>query len=351
MSIPPAPIPTGENLHEIRHHNSDFDHQRAQLEVISRWNNAGVTCITRGEHDEAGQNFRRALNKASEVSFYSSPATNSFSGLQQAPKSLYIYQRGEYDEGMHTFSSPCPLEPQACPSMHAATATILFNLGQLHLRVGQLDEALSAFFRALQISQWSGDGAHDKPEPGSGVSSMAILHNVGHVQYRLGHYEEALRTYAKALHLGRASFGKSSHKLLEVAATFNCLGVLYFHLPKAETDKAKELYLESLSIRRSVLGQDCETVEIATTLNNIGRIHYMRGEYAQALRLYKEALRMRKRILGDDHLDVAAVTYNLGQTYHQMSELDVAMEYYHEFLVIARQRLGPHHRKFPSHIC
>ena len=340
MSLPPAPIA----LHELMQIDSDSDHHRGQLAVIARWNNAGVSSIVTSDHEQAGQNFRRALDKASETAFFSVPSAQSFTGLQQVSKSLYIYQRGEYDEGMHTFSSPCLLNATTCVSMHAATSTILFNLGQLHLHVGQLDEALSAFARALQIAQWSGEGEHDKEQAGSGVSNMAILHNVGHVQYRLGHYEDALRTYAKALHWGKAGLCKSSHKLLDVAATLNCLGVLYFHLPKAETDKAKELYTESLTIRRAVLGCDCESVEIATTLNNIGRIHYMRGEYSHALQLYQEALRMRKTLLGDDHLDVAATTYNLGQTYHQMSELDVAMEFYNEFLVIARQRLGPNHR-------
>ena len=311
-----------------------------QMEMISRLNNLGVACIESGEHEQAGLYFRRALDKASETAFFAIPHVQTSFAKREISKSLYIYQRGEYDEGMHTFSEPYLLDA-AFVSMHRATATVLFNLGQLYLRLNEHDEASASFLRSLQIAQWSGQ---EVCKPNHGVSVMAILHNIGHVQYRSGNYEDAVRTYAKALQLGKNTFSSTPASMLEVAATLNCLGVLYFHLPKAETEKAMELYLESLAIRRALLGADCETKEIATTLNNIGRIHYMKGEHNKALELYREALRMRRVLLGNAHLDVAATIYNAGQPHHQRGALDEAMKFYNEFLFIARQRLGVHHR-------
>eukprot|EP00957_Ditylum_brightwellii_P165637 12609165-Ditylum_brightwellii.AAC.1 len=76
-----------------------------------------------------------------------------------------------------------------------------------------------------------------------------------------------------------------------------------------------EFYLRSLLIRRSVLGN--EHRDVATTLNNIGRIHFAYGEYDEAHDIYTEALRQRRAILGSDHLDVVASIYNLGQTHHK----------------------------------
>eukprot|EP00957_Ditylum_brightwellii_P146691 11166325-Ditylum_brightwellii.AAC.1 len=73
-----------------------------------------------------------------------------------------------------------------------------------------------------------------------------------------------------------------------MASTLNCIGVLYFHMPKAETVKAMELYLESLAICRAILGD--KHCNIATTLNSIGRVHYMNGNYDDALVTYVEAL-------------------------------------------------------------
>ena len=317
-----------------------------QLDIVSRMNNLGVAAIESSDNEQAGHFLRRALDKASEKTFYNIPFLQPHvAKSNEVSSSLYVYQRGEYDEGMHTFSVPLILDPYRT-SVPNAIATILFNLGQLYLRMNDNEAAMQSLMRALQMAQVNGqNSAAAKDSFGThGISVMAILHNIGHVQYRNGKYEDAVRTYAKALQLGKTSFNKSSYDMLEVAATLNCLGVLYFHLPKAETEKAMELYLECLAIHRSVFGALCESKEVATTLNNIGRIHYMKGEHDQALAYYQDALRMRRRLLGDEHLDVAATIYNAGQTHHQRGDLVEAMLLYNEFLVIARKRLGVHHR-------
>ena len=49
--------------------------------------------------------------------------------------------------------------------------------------------------------------------------------------------------------------------------TLNCLGVLCFHLPQADTEQAMALYQESLQLRYAVLGKDAQTKEIATTVS------------------------------------------------------------------------------------
>ena len=312
------------------------------VESIARMNNLGVAYLHQANSSdsqqlvEAGSSLKRALEKANAMTFFSAHAGNVSSSLRAAreekagevSKNLYIYQRGEYDEGMHTYSSPLPLEATAGLSMHAVTSTILFNLGQLYLRLNEEQEATEAFLQALQImhmgSPSGGPGgmavdtkkdnaAGDEKAcgqvatPPATISLMALYHNLGHLQYRSGHYEDAVRTYSKALEVGRANAHPSSHQLLELAATLNCLGVLCFHLPQADTEQAMALYQESLTLRYAVLGKDAQTKEIATTLNNIGRVHYMKGAHASALEWYQRALLVRRQLLGPDHLDVAAV--------------------------------------------
>ena len=340
--------PTIVNNNRVQHDSYEDKQTLIQLDLVSRANNLGVASIESGDTEQAGHFLRRALEKASETTFFKIPFAQPpvVKAGTEVSKSLYVYQRGEYDEGMHTFSVPLMLDTSRT-TVPKAIATVLFNLGQLYLRLNELEASSSTFLRALQMAQMNGarlSGPVKESAAPAGVSIMAILHNIGHVQYRMGNYEEAVRTYAKALQLGNNSFRKNSHEMLEVAATLNCLGVLYFHLPKAETEKAMDLYLESLAIHRSVLGAACESKEVATTLNNIGRVHYMRGEHEQALSMYQDALRMRRNLLGEEHLDVGATVYNAGQTYHQMGCLADAMTLYKEFLVIARKRLGVYHR-------
>lgn len=239
------------------------------LDLVSRMNNLGVAAIENGDHEQAGHFLRRALDKASETTFFKIPLPQSpIQKSQEVSSSLYVYQRGEYDEGMHTFSVPLMIDSSRT-SLQKAIATVLFNLGQLFLRLNDNEAASTALLRALQMLQLSPPNGSLKEtlKEHGGVTLMAILHNVGHVQYRTGQYEEAVRTYAKALQIGKNSYQKTSRDMLEVAATLNCLGVLYFHLPKAETDKAMELYMESLAIHRAIHGANCESKEVATTLN------------------------------------------------------------------------------------
>merc|ERR1712151_565016 len=339
------------------HHGSiKTSSTRSELETIARLNNMGVVCMTSTELSEAGRCLRRSLDKTNEMTFFSA---NAFPAVPQSKivkdiemeRNLYIYQRGDYDEGMNTFSQPVSISSDVT-CMHDAIATILFNLGILHLRLNKDDEASDFFTRALESAQRNDNhsavttSVKSSKKGKSCVSVIAILHNIGNVQYRSGRYEDAVRTYNKALQIQKntCKIKNSSHCMLDLAATLNCLGVLHFHLAKADTDKAMKFYEESLSFRCAVLGFDCENKEIATTLNNMGRVHYMIGEHKRALELYAKALNMRRRLLGNDHIDVAATAYNAGQTFHQLGEFEEAMELYEEFLVIAKKHLGSNHR-------
>jgi tetratricopeptide (TPR) repeat protein len=243
----------------------------AMLESIARQNNLGVACLHSNDSREAGNALKRALEKANAMTFFSASAGRRPASGTEVSKNLYIYQRGEYDEGMHTFSTPIPLDDLRGLSMHAVTATILFNLGQLYLRMNEEQEATDAFLQALQLMHMGTPLPLTVPKKDGSlplqISFMALYHNLGHLQYRQGHYEDAVRTYSKALEVGRANPHPSSHQLLELAATLNCLGVLCFHLPQADTEQAMALYQESLQIRYAVLGRDAQTKEIATTVS------------------------------------------------------------------------------------
>jgi len=142
---------------------------------------------------------------------------------------------------------------------------------------------------------------------------------------------------------------------LVLAATLNCLGVLYFHLPKPETEKSLEFLVKALDQQRhhcnppgnaklgfsmslptvDSFGSTRTATVVATTLNNIGRIHFTCGRLDMAIESYSESLSIRRAILGPDHPDVAATVYNAGQTFHQLGQLTKALETYREFVRIA----------------
>lgn len=339
-----------------------------QIEMVARLNNMGCACLEGGSSIDiptAESYFRRALAKVNDLMpfsplpLFSSPISSSTTASSSSSKNLYVFQRGEYDEGMHGYSDPVLLNADAV-SAQTAIATLHFNLAQLHLRRNSDEEALPSFLRALQIlgqqqQPWElqdvlllgKTSRHDSTATSvGGVSLMAALHNVGHVHYRNGSYDDAIKTYTRALEICKASFAAqpdSSH-LLELSGTLNCLGVCHFHLATADTEHALSYYTESLAIRRAVLGKDACTQEIATLLNNIGRVHYMLTEHDTALSFYSQSLTMRRSLFGNDHLDVAATLFNAAQTFHHRADLDQAMNLYNEFLKIAKKHLGYHHR-------
>lgn len=285
------------------------------LESIAQLNNLGMNFIESGDFPAAGRSLAQALEEANSIMFLSdvhvrsgAQATLTKCNGDNQKKTSYLYQRDDYDEGMSTFAQPMAIFPEHS-SFPTCMATVLFNFGQLCLRLGDEHEAYVSFLRALVIlSDSSSTSPVGKAFVDNAPFMIAILHNVGHIQYRNATYDDASETYSRALAIGRQVCSRSTQLMLAVSSTLNCLGVVQFHLPKVDTQRVLVFYHEALFIRRSVLGQDAETTEISTILNNIGRVHYMKLEYEAALKMYSESLAMRRRLLGEDHLDVAATS-------------------------------------------
>ena len=148
--------------------------------------------------------------------------------------------------------------------------------------------------------------------------------------------------YSRALDIAQRSHHHDSTNLEALASTLNCMGVLFFHMSSNNSDdtdknatKALDMLHTSLSIRQSIIKSAASTtttsinttkeesrLQLATTMNNVGRVHYMLGNHTAALQTYVEAYRLRKELLSPNHLDLAASAYNLGQTHHQLGNLD-----------------------------
>jgi tetratricopeptide (TPR) repeat protein len=366
----------------------------ASFPMIIQLNNEGVAFFQQGRLSDAMERYRSAKQLAVNNNNSIMPSRSSvhddrtvFSRSTSPSiicddrdlftKKLYIYQREDYDEGMDIYNQTILLDPRQSNVRHSSVsvmATILYNFGHVNVRLGDDEDALFHFGQALVILEESfvpGHWAKEKTPATITTSDsylmLAILHNISRIEYRNGRYEEAIRRTVKSLEYARTecstcmapsmSDGNDNqdhdHIWLTVAQTLNCLGVLNFHMPGADTSHVLSLFQESLAIRMTLFDSQttssssgCTVVskEVATTLNNIGRVYYMRGEHEQALQVYYQAQQMRRQLLGHDHLDVAATIYNIGQTHHQRGDLDQAMTLYNEFLTIARCRLGENHR-------
>jgi len=238
----------------------------------------------------------------------------------QARQSLRkkVTQR-EYDEGMHAYPDALPLPECA----HMRRIVAFYNMSLQCVRHGNYHEGLRGLeLTALRLA------VSDSNEESL---SFWIQHNMGYCHYRMADYEGALQCYCQALQIPRES--------LDHATTYNCIGVLLFHQNAGkQCQDALHYFVQAQEIYETKLPADSST--LATVLNNIGRVHYLQGEYTTALQVYQRALRIRRQ--SANPLDVAATVCNTGQTHQQLGSLDEAMALYQEFLAMAY--CGANHR-------
>lgn len=317
--------------------------------------------------DRSSSSEQRAAKLVRRTGSLDCTASQQTPEKEDIARTSYRCQRMDFDEGMHSFPGLESIDPATFWDASSNTvspaieATLLFNVGQVQRRRGELDAASKCYDHALDaLAGWN--AVWVAPHLESMLSRhpvvMPILHNIGSLQYRRGEIGPALETYNRALRLSRAMYGdRHPH----VAAALNCLGVLHYHNANSPSDnasdamdekstdqetgtttaRAMELFQQSLALRIEVLGPN--DVDVATVLNNIGRIHVQLDEFDLAIRYYEDALRIR-RTLGSDNLDYAATAFNAGQSYHQKGELGRALELYHEFLRVALMKFGHRHR-------
>ena len=116
----------------------------------------------------------------------------------------------------------------------------------------------------------------------------------------------------------------------EIATSINNLAMLIESQGKYE--EAKQLFNESLAIRKGVLGP--EHPDLANSYNNMAGLLESQGKYQEAKLFYNKALVIRKKTLGIDHCDTATIYNNLAtmlvkeESEYQSAELYYIKEHY-----------------------
>ena len=327
--------------------NTLVHHQRPQKkqrlngirDVVSVLADIGFYNFQRGEYQAAEECFSQALSNLSIDYIGLLTSKNSTSKRFQRDR-----QGGEteYDEGMRVYRNLQPISE--FNSEEEVIAILFYNVGQTFLERRMYKEAQSFFFRSLEKFSVLGNN-------NSCCNILNVymnLHCLGYSHYRTANENQANTFYQRSLGLA------DSHNLgtFHLAASANCVGVLMFNLPQGretlssggnKADVAMEMFTKSLSLHKASTRPNM--IHIATVLNNIGRVHYLRTHYKDAVKVYEEGLKLRMDTLGNKSMDVAATAYNLGQTYYQLGRLDDALLQYHQFLSIMNSHSQPSNSK------
>ena len=188
------------------------------------------------------------------------------------------------------------------------------NMGGLHARLGELDQAIELSRQALPLLR-----ALDQS-----WMVMRTLVNLGYYHRRLGELGHAFEHYGEALALAE------HHGDRHLAATVhNSLGYLYLLL--GEGDNALGHLDIALGLRREVEDRRGEAV----TLANLARAHRLRGELTEARQRLDESLALRRR-RGDGRGearalgDLAEVALEEGAPGEALASLAIALRLAHE---------------------
>jgi tetratricopeptide (TPR) repeat protein len=252
--------------------------------------------------------YKEALHKSSKL-------------VEQFPNSIHLYNiigaanqnLGQLDEAIEAYNKALIIKPDF--------AEVYYNMGNVLKDQGKLDEAIDAYNKALSL----------KPD------IAEVYNNIGVVLKDQGKLKEAMEAYNKALsinpdyteaynNMGNAL--KDQGKLEEAIETYTKAlftkpnyAVAYNNIGNAlkDTDKldeAIEAYKTAISIKPNY----------ADAYYNMGVTIQQQGKKTEAIQAYKKALSINP--------DYADAYYNIGNAFQGQGKLEEAIEAYKKALSI-----------------
>jgi tetratricopeptide (TPR) repeat protein len=149
------------------------------------------------------------------------------------------------------------------------------------------------------------------------------LHNLGDVLEQSGRTDEAAQRFGE---------------MLSLAWRFDSLnkaGAAYSRLARGQRRLGKyDTSMEHLRRAQELFERSRDDRGIASTLDDMGRVHWLRGGYGQALDFHRQALTIR-RALGDRR-SIALSLANIGRVHHDSGNFKAAIAQFREALELRR---------------
>ncbi|MBI2967004.1 MAG: tetratricopeptide repeat protein [Bacteroidetes bacterium] len=195
------------------------------------------------------------------------------------------------------------------------------------IHIGKYPEGSQYCYRAFNLSK----KINFLPGVGQSLSNLGIIHD-----YK-GEIPKALLFYTLALKINKKA-GDSNG----MAEAFNNLGVISVNT--GDYRKAREYFLKAVQLREGILENFRRHPEsfqnelkrtlkaTAASLNNLGLISKLEGNYPKALEYFYKSLKLKEET--GDKMGIAGTLSNLGSLYRQQGDMDKALEYMKESLKI-----------------
>lgn len=152
----------------------------------------------------------------------------------------------------------------------------------------------------------------------------ATLQNIGVIYNELGQYEQALDFYQKALVIRKEIGDKTGE-----GNTLNNIGLVYNQM--GQNDKALEILNQALTVKREV----SDRIGEAIILNNIGMLHHELGQWSLALECLNKALTIFREF--GDLANEGNTLDSIGTVYKKLGRYSEALELYQQGLALLRK--------------
>jgi len=292
----------GEYLSIIAdHYEKAGENDKATVVLLE----AGERALSLSAFDEAFRFFRRAL-----------PLIHPRQTRDQAHLHLKIgeafYRSGEFADSIKSTEKALSLARELSSSI--LLASCLSQLGQIHADMGAYPQAEKTLLQALPMARAAGIPARP--------TLARVLYGLGNVYWRLGNLEKARACCEESRDISR-EIGET-HTLL---MALNRLGVVMGSLghPAAE----ENFYKQVLSLAVSVGNRE----RAAVALNNLGALADEKGDLPKSQGYYLQAIDMAREIGAQQ--SIALYLINLGHSEVRLGQLDEAKTHLREGLALA----------------
>jgi tetratricopeptide (TPR) repeat protein len=155
---------------------------------------------------------------------------------------------------------------------------------------------------------------------------MDALHNLGDVLEQCGRSDEASERFLEMLHLAWRYDNMAK------------AGAAYVRLARLERRGGRyDLAMQQLRRAQELFTRAVDDRGIATTFDEIGRVHWLRGAYGQALDYHRQALAFRRKL--GDRRSIALSLANIGRVHHDSGQFKAAISNFREALDLRRDIL------------
>ena len=207
---------------------------------------------------------------------------------------------------------------EAFPNKVRNLLTVMEELGTIHRQLGKFDEATALHKEAFDVIKK--ETKYTASQLASAAASVAQDYSAA------GLYSDAIKMYEYAIETKKCIAKTAERETIELASWLGELGKVYDAL--GEHEKASENHLQSLYMKRKILGKEAVDEEMITSLEQIAKMHERKGDYRKAIALRKKSLARSKQLHKDKpHLETVQALESLAHAYYQVCEYDNALHY------------------------